>query len=462
MRSEAHFMTLLLRYINLGTENLTDHKKIETVRLFNTLALVGISIHLAVFFIIVIIGINHHGYSNLIFAAWLSLIPYFNYQQKFRNAVLCGNLVFSPMVIALGYAYSGAQYLEDFVFIGMALSFFSYKKPRPLILLTLLNFLTYIFVLAARHNQWFPQMDPEIAANTTVFQIMNLTAILISMTAILYAINRHYTRLEDDLKANAKELRLKTLLAEQSLANARKANATKLKLIKVISHDLRGPFTGLLGLTELMETQFERYNKDEMKEMLRMLSDSSKNTLTLIENLVQWAKLQADGWKMERKNIRLSSIVKQNIRIYSNMATQKNIRFVNETDDFLMVNADENMLMLVIRNLINNAIKFTPEGGEIKIQATPKRRYIRISIADTGTGMSPEQITKILMKDENISETGTLGEKGSGLGLLLCKEFIEKHNCRMYIDSNKEKGTVVTFTMHAAKPESRMDEMLTQ
>lgn len=144
------------------------------------------------------------------------------------------------------------------------------------------------------------------------------------------------------------------------------------------------------------------------------------------------------------------------------MATQKNIRFVNETDDFLMVNADENMLMLVIRNLINNAIKFTPEGGEIKIQATPKRRYIRISIADTGTGMSPEQITKILMKDENISETGTLGEKGSGLGLLLCKEFIEKHNCRMYIDSNKEQGTIVTFTMPAAKPESRIDEMLTQ
>jgi signal transduction histidine kinase len=211
-----------------------------------------------------------------------------------------------------------------------------------------------------------------------------------------------------------------------------------------------------------METQFERYNKDEMKEMLRMLSDSSKNTLTLIENLVQWAKLQADGWKMERKNIRLSSIIKQNIRIYSNMATQKKISFVNETDDFLMVNADENMLMLVVRNLINNAIKFTPEGGEIKIQAIPKRRYIRISIADTGTGMSPEQITKILMKDENVSETGTLGEKGSGLGLLLCKEFIEKHNCRMYIDSNKEQGTIVTFTMPAAKPESRMDEMLTQ
>lgn len=94
-----------------------------------------------------------------------------------------------------------------------------------------------------------------------------------------------------------------------------------------------------------------------------------------------------------------------------------------------------------------------PRGGEIRIQAIPKRRYVRISISDTGTGMSPEQINSILTKDENSSEPGTLGEKGSGLGLLLCKEFVEKHNCRMYIDSNKEQGTVVTFTMPAAKPE---------
>ena len=446
-------MNLLSRYINLGTNHLTDLKKIETVRLFNALAMVGMLIHLSVFLVFFVVDIPYLGNLNLIFIAWLALIPYFNYQRKIRSAVVWGNLVFAPMVLALGYTYSGAQYIEDFLFIGLALTFFSFNKKKFLLMFSILNFLTYVIILLARHNGWFPPVNELISAHTPLFQTINLTAILTAMTAILYAINRHYRRLESDLKASSKELRIKTMLAEQSLNEVEKANASKLKLIKVISHDLRGPFTGLLGLTELMEKQYDRYNKEEMKEMLRMLSDSSKNTLTLIENMVQWAKLQSNGWIMERKNIRLYSIVKQNVEIYTNMANQKNISIINETDEFLLVNADENMLMLVVRNLINNAIKFTPEGGEIRIRAIPKRRYVRISISDTGTGMSPEQINSILTKDENSSEPGTLGEKGSGLGLLLCKEFVEKHNCRMYIDSNKEQGTVVTFTMPAAKPE---------
>lgn len=135
------------------------------------------------------------------------------------------------------------------------------------------------------------------------------------------------------------------------------------------------------------------------------------------------------------------------------MARQKKINILNETDDFLMVNADENMLMLIVRNLINNALKYTCEGGEIHIQAVPKRRYVRISVADNGKGMSPEQINSVLLDNEHHSEAGTMGEKGSGLGLLLCREFAEAHNCRMYIDSIEGNGTTVTFTMPAAKPE---------
>ena len=150
-------------------------------------------------------------------------------------------------------------------------------------------------------------------------------------------------------------------------------------------------------------------------------------------------------------------MIKQNFQIYANMAAQKQISLVNKVDEFLLVNADENMLLLIIRNLINNAIKFTPEGGEIRIEAGSKRRYVRIDITDTGIGMSPEQINNFLYDDDNTSASGTLGEKGSGLGLMLCKEFIEKHNCRMYINSNKNRGTVVTFTMPAAKPEGNPD-----
>jgi signal transduction histidine kinase len=453
-------MNYFLRYINLGTEKLTDKNKIETVRLFNTLALVGGLIHLLIFFIFFSINLTSLGYLNLFFLTWLTFIPILNYHQRFKVAVFAGNALFAPMVIALSIVYGGAHHIEDFIFIGFALTFFSYTKARYLLFFTTINFLAYLFVVAARIYNWIAPMPESLLAFDPVFQAINIFSILVAMSTILYSINRHYRNLSKDLKDSAQQLKLKTLVVEQSLEEVRKANATKLKLLKVISHDLRGPFTGLLGLTELMEKQYERYDKDEMKEMLRLLSDSSKNTLILIENLVQWSKLQSDGMLMERKNLRLSSVIKQIFRIYNNMAVQKTIRLINEVDDMLMVNADENMLMIIVRNLVNNALKFTPDGGEIRISATPKRRYVRIDISDTGVGMTPVQINAILQNGENSSIAGTMGEKGSGLGLLLCKEFIEKHHCRMYINSNKNEGTIVTFTLPAAKPETNTHPLI--
>lgn len=447
-------MNYLLRYINLGTEKLTEKNKIETVRLFNTLALVGGLIHLLIFLIFFFIDLTPFGYVNLFFLFWLALVPILNFHQRFKLAVFTGNALFAPMVVILSIVYSGAHHIEDFIFIGFALTFFSYTKTRFLIFFTTLNFLAYFFIIAARNFEWISPTPASLIPYDPVLQAINIVSILIAMSAILYSINRHYRNLSNDLKISAQQLKLKTLVVEQSLEEVRKANASKLKLLKVISHDLRGPFTGLLGLTELMEQQYDRYSKEEMVEMLRMLSDSSKNTLMLIENLVQWSKLQSDGIMMERKNLRLASITKQIVQIYTNMAVQKRIRIVNEVDELLMVNADENMLMLIVRNLVNNALKFTPEGGEIRINATPKRRYVRIDISDTGAGMSPEKINAILQNSDNTSVTGTMGEKGSGLGLLLCKEFIEKHNCRMYISSNKGEGTIVTFTIPAAKPDT--------
>lgn len=446
-------MNPLLKYINLGTDTLDDQKKIETVRLFNVLALMGMIIHLG--YIVLMKSIDHDlsGLVNLIFILWYSLIPFFNHRHKYKAAVFAGNLSFAPMAILLAFSYGGTLPVEHFLFIALAITFFSFTKVRDIILFSIINSFAYVCIVVMRNNQWFPPVKPSLVPFETLFEISDIFIVLTTFSLVLFSVNRLYQRMEKEQKANAKELKKKTIIVEQLLEDARKSNATKLKLLKVISHDLRAPFTGLLGLTELMEQQYERYSKDEMKEMLRMLSDSSKNTLMLIENLVQWSKLQSNKMKPDRKNLRINSIIKQNITIYSNMAIQKNIRFVNEIDDFLLVNADENMLMMIVRNLINNAIKFTNEGGNIKLMAVPKRRYVSISVADSGIGMSAEQINAVLVSEEQSSKAGTSGEKGSGLGLILCKEFVEKHNCRMYIDSQPGGGTVITFTMPVAKPE---------
>lgn len=446
-------MNLLLQYFNLGTGNLTDKKKIETVRLFNVLALLGIVIHLSYIFLFVYVDQRPSGLINLLFLVWFVMVPILNSRNRYKEAVIAGNLAIAPMTISLAFVYGGSMHVEDFLFIALALTFFSFTKINYLVFFTSFNVLAFIAIVFLRQYQIFPPAHPAIYQFETLFRITDLVVLLSTFSLVLFAVNRLYRRMEEDLKANAKELKRKTLTVESILEDARKSNSTKLKLLKVISHDLRAPFTGLLGLTELMEQQYERYSKEEMKEMLRMLSDSSKNTLMLIENMVQWSKLHSDGIKIDRKNLRLNSIIKQNIQIYSNMAVQKNIVIVNEIDEFLCVNADENMLMVIVRNLINNAIKYTHEGGVIRLAATAKRRYVSISIADTGIGMSPEQINAILVDEENSSNNGTQGEKGSGLGLLLCKEFIEKHNCRMYINSLKGEGSIVTFTMPVAKPD---------
>ncbi|MDX9748821.1 MAG: HAMP domain-containing sensor histidine kinase [Paludibacter sp.] len=449
-------MNPLQTYVNLGTRTLNEQKKIETVRLFNVLALLGIIIHLA--FIILLQTIDQEEISliNLTFLIWYTLIPYLNSRNHYKWAVFLGNLSFAPMAILLALSYGGKFHVEHFLFIALAITFFSYTQKSYLFLFAGINSLSYAGIVIYRLKGWFPPVDPSLFQYEWLLVLTDTILVLLLISVVLFAVNRLYQRMEKELKSNAKELKRKTITVEQLLEDARKSNTTKLKLLKVISHDLRAPFTGLLGLTELMEQQYERYSKDEMKEMLRMLSDSSKNTLMLIENLVQWSKLQSNEMKPDRKNLRLNSIIKQNISIYSNMAMQKNITLINEIDDFLMVNADENMLMMIVRNLINNAIKFTTESGTIKLTAVQKRRYIRITVADSGIGMTAEQINAVLVSEEQTSKSGTSGEKGSGLGLLLCKEFVEKHNCRMYIDSQPGGGTTITFTMPIAKPDTEI------
>lgn len=450
-------MNPLLTYVNLGTGSLNDQKNIETVRLFNVLALLGIFTHLGFILLLSTIDQERISLINLIFIIWYILIPYFNSKNQHKKAVFLGNLSFAPMAILLALSYGENFHVEHFLFIGLAITFFSYTRKTDIFLFAGINSVTYTGIVISRLNGWFSTVDPSLIRYEWLLVFTDTILVLILFSVVLFAVNRLYQRLEKELKLNAKELKIKTITVEQLLENARKSNATKLKLLKVISHDLRAPFTGLLGLTELMEQHYERYSKDEMKEMLRMLSDSSKNTLMLIENLIQWSKLQSNEMMPNRKNLRLNSIIKQNIAIYSNMATQKSITFINKIDDFILVNADENMLMMIVRNLINNAIKFTNEGGSIQLSAEPKRRYISITIADSGIGMTAEQINAVLVSEEQTSLAGTSGEKGSGLGLLLCKEFIEKHKCRMYIDSQPGGGTVITFTMPIAKPENDIE-----
>jgi signal transduction histidine kinase len=240
---------------------------------------------------------------------------------------------------------------------------------------------------------------------------------------------------KDITKLKANEFELKEL------------NATKDKFFSIISHDLRSPFTGLLGYSELLYNEYSRISEETIKDYVSNIYSISKNTFELLENLLAWSQSQTGRIELNLKKINLKSYSDSIIQMINPIAQKKKILLINSIPEDIYCYADENMLQTIFRNLISNAIKFTYESGTIKISAKAQDNIAEVSISDTGTGMS-EVIKNSLFKiSETKSQPGTQSEKGTGLGLILCKEFVEKHGGKIWVESEEGKGTTFFFTI---------------
>ncbi len=224
-------------------------------------------------------------------------------------------------------------------------------------------------------------------------------------------------------------------------------NITKDKLFSIIAHDLRSPFTSLLGSSSLLATSADVLSNEEIKTIAAGVNNSAKNIFDLLENLLQWAKLQIEGIKFKPKNFIISDLTEKMVEIYRQTANSKGIKILNKIENEIEVFADPDMIATVLRNLISNAIKFTSGNGIIEISAKRKSLKIEITIVDNGIGISQERINKLFNISENNSTLGTNKEKGTGLGLVLCKELIEKNNGRLLVQSEIEKGTSFIFSL---------------
>lgn len=223
-------------------------------------------------------------------------------------------------------------------------------------------------------------------------------------------------------------------------------NATKDKFFGIIAHDLRNPFIGIVGLSELIrDSKQDRAEKTE--KYVNLIHQSAKNASRLLENLLDWSKAQTGAIEFEPKEFSLQNLVKDVINLVENTAKAKTIAIKQEVPDGLNVFADSNMINTVLRNLITNAIKFTNKNGNILITATQQNSEVSISIKDSGVGMSEKAISNLFKISEKTSTLGTENESGTGLGLMLCKEFIEKHNAKISVESEVGKGSTFTFTL---------------
>ncbi|WP_166963556.1 sensor histidine kinase [Yeosuana marina] len=226
-----------------------------------------------------------------------------------------------------------------------------------------------------------------------------------------------------------------------------KVNKDKDRLMQIIAHDLRSPFNSILGFSELLIDNGRDYDFSESEKFLQIINTSAKNTLSLLENLLNWGKSQSGEIKFVPTKLLLSNIIKEIIEISNSTAELKNIKLDVDTDANLEIYADKNMLDTVLRNLISNAIKFTNTGGYVKVSAISDHNQIQISVSDNGVGMQREIYSKLFDIESNISTRGTANENGSGLGLILCKELIEKHQGEIWVESEIGKGSTFIFTL---------------
>lgn len=228
----------------------------------------------------------------------------------------------------------------------------------------------------------------------------------------------------------------------------KKLNVTKDKFFSIIAHDLKGSMGGFMGVTEILTDQLNGMTKDDIQEFLLGLKDSATNLYRLLENLLHWARMQQGSIPFQPVEIQLLSVISESIEIIQEAAKNKGIEIVSHIPDQCVVLADTNLLQTVIRNLVSNAVKFTQQGGTVNISAINiDHKNVEISISDTGIGMTPAMVDNLFKLDARNGRMGTNGEPSTGLGLILCKEFIEKHNGKINVESEVGKGSVFRFTI---------------
>jgi PAS domain S-box-containing protein len=234
----------------------------------------------------------------------------------------------------------------------------------------------------------------------------------------------------------------------------KESNASKDRFFSIIAHDLRSPFNNILGLTELLIEDTNDFQIADYKKYVGLINSSAKNTLVLLDNLLNWAKLQTDRISFNPEKLVFSSICQEVFKISQTSAKNKNIILDYSETEEIIVLADRNMIKTILRNLISNAIKFTNRNGKIDVSALQNAKFIEIAVSDNGVGMDEETQNKLFRLESNESRLGTANEKGTGLGLVLCKDFVEKHGGEIWVESKLGKGSVFEFKL----PKNKLNE----
>ncbi len=230
--------------------------------------------------------------------------------------------------------------------------------------------------------------------------------------------------------------------------------ASRDKLSSVISHDLKSPFNGILGFASLLLQDYDELSDKDRKEFIRNIETSAQSAFKLLENLLEWSRIQTGKIQFNFEELNLGRLIYENFMLLQPTADKKQIHLYNFAPPDCFIFADRNSMLTIIRNLLSNAIKFTPKGGKISVHAEQHDNLWEVSVKDNGIGIKPESLAKLFKTGETVKTRGTDNEKGTGLGLLLCKEFVEKNGGKIWVESTPGQGSRFVFTMPAKREES--------
>ena len=265
------------------------------------------------------------------------------------------------------------------------------------------------------------------------------------VTAPGILLNRIATHLRIRQEMDGLEFRIREL---------EKSNRNKDRFYSILSHDLKAPFQGLVGLLELLHGEYESLTPREVREYIRNIHDSTKRTYRLLENLLEWSGFQAGQLPWTPQEINLKLLLEDTMGLFSIGARDKGISMSCQVDPEIRVFADLRMLASVIRNLIYNGIKYTDRGGSITVRVRESVEYYEIVVEDTGVGIEPERLQVILREGEMLSTPGTAQESGSGLGLKLCRHFVEKNGGQFWVRSHPGEGSRFVISLPKNPSES--------
>lgn len=343
--------------------------------------------------------------------------------------------------------FAGVLTLGDYYSINTSIEAKVYYKHNQLLItggVDVSQLLEYNMMMH-RLNRENANMQRELIKKTrTIEQFVNS---LKDTNDELEKMNLEYAAINEELTHSNNEISILNNQLSNTNKQLNELNATKDKFFSIIAHDLRNPFNSLIGFSELLKRNASNYSTEEITEFANEMVDSAKQAYQLVENLLDWSRVQRGAVRPEPEWVSAGEITSEIKQLTFRQASSKNISVTVEAEPETTIFADREMTRMVLRNLVSNAIKFTHENGSVSLNIQTNTHHAHFSVTDNGVGMEPEQLERLFHIDNKTSRAGTNGEQGTGLGLILCKEFIELQGGEIWANSSPNIGSEFHFTI---------------